>query len=542
MRLVRAFAVACAALLATCTDPVAPAKLTAPITIQFAVASSTIASVLVEVTASDLPTTLQFNLTVASGVASGVVQIPVGSNRTITVHAYDVNGLETHRGKTVINVTSGSNSAASIVLLPLTGSVPITATVGAYVVVITPASDTVSTGGTVQLTATVTDGVNTLAVSSAWASLSPFAATVDSTGRVHGLLPGLVTIVATYGSSAGSAQVLVSPSGLVPPSVTIAPMNGPQHMQVLVDYALTHPTSDTASILVEYSVDGGGSWHLASAAAGTADTVHGLASSPSGVHHLFHWNALKDSVATTGPVSTVRLRLSPTGTTPGIPVSTASFTVNNNLQQVIAVVGALIPRNGTIERTTEIASGDLIADAMRQRAGTQLAWINGGGIRSSLPSSFVATNLALRRAGSPPFDLVMGDVYTVLPFGNRMVTRTVTGAQLWAMLEWSVRLMPAANGGFMQISGFTFSYSLSAPSGARVQSVLLNGITPILNSSSVTYTMALTDFNNGGGDGYAMIADGTGTPHEIIADIVLDYLVSVGTISGIAAWRITQNP
>jgi 5'-nucleotidase len=46
---------------------------------------------------------------------------------------------------------------------------------------------------------------------------------------------------------------------------------------------------------------------------------------------------------------------------------------------------------------------------------------------------------------------VVGDAYAVLPFGNSAVTRTVTGQQLWAMMEHSVEALPAANGWFGQV-------------------------------------------------------------------------------------------
>ena len=45
-------------------------------------------------------------------------------------------------------------------------------------------------------------------------------------------------------------------------------------------------------------------------------------------------------------------------------------------------------------------------------------------------------------ASGGPYDLVKGDVYTVLPFGNNIVTRDVTGLQVWQMLENGVSLCP----------------------------------------------------------------------------------------------------
>ena len=82
---------------------------------------------------------------------------------------------------------------------------------------------------------------------------------------------------------------------------------------------------------------------------------------------------------------------------------------------------------------------------MRDRYGATSRSTNGGGIRAP-SSSYAPANMALRaRAGyaaGPPYDLVLGDAYAVLPFGNEVVTRDVTGEQLWEALEHSVSAMP----------------------------------------------------------------------------------------------------
>lgn len=210
----------------------------------------------------------------------------------------------------------------------------------------------------------------------------------------------------------------------------------------------------------------------------------------------------------------------------------------------IGVATGLFPRGGNIERVREVAIGNLVADAMRETYGTQLALTNGGGLRAPLPSSYLPGDTSLRRnspgyAAGPPYDLVVGDVFTVLPFGNIVVTRTVTGAQLHAALEHSVGAMPAANGRFAQISGFRFRYDSSKPAGSRVLSVELTDGTPIL-ADSTTYTLATNDFTNAGGDGYTMLADGNGVTRDIMANVVLDYIRAKGTVSPVVDGRIVN--
>ncbi|MBS1153592.1 MAG: putative 5-nucleotidase, partial [Myxococcaceae bacterium] len=202
-------------------------------------------------------------------------------------------------------------------------------------------------------------------------------------------------------------------------------------------------------------------------------------------------------------------------------------------------------RNGTIERVGEAPIGNLTADAIRLRYGSTLALTNGGGLRASLPSAYVVVDAGMPvvRTGcsvATPCDLVRGDVFTVLPFGNIVVTRTVTGTQLWAALEHGVGAMPAVNGRFPQISGFKFTWGTTLDAGSRVLSVALADGTPVAKDSTL-YTLSTNDFTNGGGDGYLMFADGQGVSREVMADVLVDFIKDAGTISPVDAGRITPQ-
>jgi 2',3'-cyclic-nucleotide 2'-phosphodiesterase (5'-nucleotidase family) len=221
----------------------------------------------------------------------------------------------------------------------------------------------------------------------------------------------------------------------------------------------------------------------------------------------------------------------------------------------IGTAAGIFVRGGNIERRQEVPLGDLIADGMRWRYGTQLALMNGGGIRASMPAcGYSPVDTTLRRpcdgyAAGTPYDLVLGDVFTVLPFGNILNTRTVTGAQLWAALENGVSRIDSAglgtDGRFPQISGFKFTFHyLNAP-GSRVTSVTLDDGTPIPNSTSATYTLALPNFVNLGGDGYTMFADGQGATQELDAVVMKEYMAFAGPSFDPASYpldRITKLP
>jgi 5'-nucleotidase len=212
----------------------------------------------------------------------------------------------------------------------------------------------------------------------------------------------------------------------------------------------------------------------------------------------------------------------------------------------IATAEGMFVRGNNVERLGEVPIGNLIADAMRTTYGTQLAFLNGGGIRASLPSSYAPADTAMRRAApgyaaGPPYDLVSGDVYTVLPFGNSVVTRNVTGAQLWAALEHGVEAMPNAAGFFPQISGFSFRFDPSKAVGSRVVDVRLDGGTPIAKDSTV-YTLTTVDFLDAGGDGYTMLAgtNNGSVSRDKMAALVEAYIKAQGSITPTTTGRIVN--
>lgn len=219
--------------------------------------------------------------------------------------------------------------------------------------------------------------------------------------------------------------------------------------------------------------------------------------------------------------------------------------VQAELDKPIGTATDVLPRSGNNERLGEAAIGNVTTDALRTTYGTQIAFTNGGGLRSPIPSGYQPADTSLRRptagyAPGPPYDLVLGDAYTLLPFGNVALTRTVTGAQLWSTLEYSVAAIPAANGRFLQISGFRFTYDAARPAGSRVVSVTLDDGTAVPNDPAVTITATTNDFTNAGGDGYTMLADGQGVTRDLLANVVADYLKALGSVSPALEGRITR--
>ena len=214
----------------------------------------------------------------------------------------------------------------------------------------------------------------------------------------------------------------------------------------------------------------------------------------------------------------------------------------SELDRPIGQASEVYPLDSIAERLGEAAIGNLLADALRWRYGTQLAIANSGGLRVPLPSSYRPAGQALRRPGGgyavgPPHDLVVGDIYALLPFGNLAVTRSVTGEQLYAALENGVSRLPEPSGRFPQISGFRFAYEPAALLGARIVSVTLDDGAPVA-ADSTTYTLVTNDFMNAGGDGYTSLADGQGAVRERLTTVLVEYIKALGAIAPRTEGRI----
>jgi 5'-nucleotidase/UDP-sugar diphosphatase len=190
------------------------------------------------------------------------------------------------------------------------------------------------------------------------------------------------------------------------------------------------------------------------------------------------------------------------------------------------LAGAMDSRRATV-RGGEAAIGNLIADAMREAVGADVAITNGGGIRAD-------------RQYDPGTPLTRRDIQMELPFGNRTVKLEVTGAQVQAALENGVSQVAEAGGRFPQVSGLTFSYDPQAPAGGRVREVTTGGA-PL--DPGRTYSLATNDFMADGGDGYGMFRDARRLidveAGALMATQVMEHIRARGTVAPGVEGRIT---
>src|SRR3989442_6214604 len=154
---IASFALASVLVLGACGDSVDPGPGHGTLIVRADVSAAAVATLVAEVTAPDIPTALVFNIPIAGGVASGTITIPAGSNRTVTLRAYDAGGILTHNGSATLNIQSGTNATVAITLTPLTGDQAIVVTLGSFTITVTPSSPTVAISGTVQLVVAIID-------------------------------------------------------------------------------------------------------------------------------------------------------------------------------------------------------------------------------------------------------------------------------------------------------------------------------------------------------------------------------------------------
>ncbi len=218
---------------------------------------------------------------------------------------------------------------------------------------------------------------------------------------------------------------------------------------------------------------------------------------------------------------------------------------NQKMDKVLnARIGeAEIDLDGENVRKRETNLGNFIADIMRQASKADVALINGGTIRTNMSRG----------------EILVKDVYSVLPFDNYIVAIKLMGKQIAQALEYGVSGVEGGQGRFPQVSGLAFKYSPSAPKGSRIREILIAG-QPL--DPDREYTVATNDFLAAGGDGYGTFAEAVKSSKTFSAvggmlqgetvvysdssrwlrDVVVEYIREKGTIAPGREGRIREVP
>ena len=243
------------------------------------------------------------------------------------------------------------------------------------------------------------------------------------------------------------------------------------------------------------------------------------------------------------------------GVTPDPAIQARIDQLNAQLSPLLSVVignsTRFIPRadacGNSAGRTCESLVGNVTTDAMRAKyapIGVEFAITNSGGLRADLtcPTTDIPSDFCPAYT-PPPYPISRGQVLTVLPFGNIVVTLQVNGTELKTMLENGVSAMPAVNGKFPEVSGLCFTYDISAPAGNRVTGAVRQAPdgsctgAPVDLTAASTYKIAENDFMASGGDGYPVFTS-RATSQDIMDQVLADYITAQGTISPAIQGRI----
>ncbi|WP_299694737.1 bifunctional UDP-sugar hydrolase/5'-nucleotidase [uncultured Vibrio sp.] len=196
-----------------------------------------------------------------------------------------------------------------------------------------------------------------------------------------------------------------------------------------------------------------------------------------------------------------------------------SDVIEEATSEVIATTDELLTRSyGESSRL-----GNLAADAILARFPDSVAaFTNSGGIREDIAAG----------------DITLGDVINSFPFPNYPAEMTLTGEQLYSLLEHAAGL---TNGVMQSSSSVYYEYNSSLPVGERIVTATING-EPIVNSQS--YRIATNNFFADGGDGFKAFASGkdrVNIPNEYLYTTVSDYLKTNNALDNINEVRIVDS-
>lgn len=171
----------------------------------------------------------------------------------------------------------------------------------------------------------------------------------------------------------------------------------------------------------------------------------------------------------------------------------------------------------------ESALGDVIADAQLlatrapEKGGAVIAFMNSGGIRADLI-------YAGSSAGEGDGNVTYGESFTVQPFGNSLVVKTLSGQQIYDLLEQQWAVGQFADGGrTLQVStGFSYKHTFQpnvSPLGGHYVcdgSVMLDGMAI---DKAASYRVTMNSFLASGGDNFSVFNLGA---DQLGGDVDLD--------------------
>jgi 5'-nucleotidase / UDP-sugar diphosphatase len=158
----------------------------------------------------------------------------------------------------------------------------------------------------------------------------------------------------------------------------------------------------------------------------------------------------------------------------------------------VGSTGVWIGPSSDVSRRRESVLGDLVTDAMRVGTGADIALLNAGTLRLD--------------DAIQPGPITNHQLEAIFPFSDqtRVVTFPLSGSRLRRLLEHGVSARVFGTGGFLQVSGLTFTYDPSRPSGSRVVGQVRRADGKVLAAEDTVTTAFGVYPACEGGDGYSI--------------------------------------
>ena len=205
---------------------------------------------------------------------------------------------------------------------------------------------------------------------------------------------------------------------------------------------------------------------------------------------------------------------------PGVEALVAAYAKQLDRALDVGVGSTAVPleAHGSKLRTGETNVGDFVADLVRERMGSDVALVNGGGIR---------TNRTV-----PAGPLTKRDVHDLLPFTNVVLKLEMSGRALREALEHGLAQADREGGGFLQVSGVRLVWDPRRPASGRIVSAEIGGKAVAADG---VYTVAVPGYLVRGGDGFTQFAGARVLVDEAsgpqLTQLVLDAIAKRGTIA-----------
>jgi 5'-nucleotidase len=152
-----------------------------------------------------------------------------------------------------------------------------------------------------------------------------------------------------------------------------------------------------------------------------------------------------------------------------------------------------------------IADAQLVATQPANLGSAQLAFMNPGGIRADMKVSDISSG------GEAPGEVTYGEAFTVQPFGNSLVTKTMTGDMIRRLLQQQFSGCGGtapAEGRILQISS-TFKYEQNPAAAACTDKIGLMWVNGAEVAPTDSFRVTMNNFLATGGDGFTVFNEGT---------------------------------